>query len=306
MSADDFDSNSDRTVFRQPVNHPDRTIIKPTPGGKSRNTGSSNAQIPAEVISSSERNGLFDIFETHFSPSAGLNPLLIAANTLIEVFGEIKQTIGHSNINELHQRLINEVKSFETKSQQASIPGEIVLSSRYILCTILDEAILNTPWGAESNWHQRSLLSVFHNETTGGEKFYLILEKLKQTPAVNVDILELCYICLSLGFEGKYRLTSRGRQNIEILRNELFDIIRTYRGDYERTLSPNWQGLGQVKNTMAHYFPLWAVISIASAVVITTYIGFRIWVYDSSLPVVYELEKISQNIDSSELRNISF
>ena len=73
---------------------------------------------------------------------------------------------------------------------------ETVLAARYVLCTFLDEIVLGTPWGSESVWSTQSLLSSFHNETWGGEKFFLILDSMLQDPAGNINLIELMYVCL--------------------------------------------------------------------------------------------------------------
>ena len=296
MSSKDYDSNSDRTVFRQPSVNSDRTVVKPTPGGRAKPLNSSaptqhSTSIPKTVQSSSSDYQLHT-GSSYFRTARGLNPLVNAASTLIAVFEKTKQAVSHPDVGGLHQRLVNEIKIFEKRSKETGIASEIILSSRYILCTILDEAVLNTPWGCESAWHQRSLLSIFHNETSGGEKFFIILDRLRQSPAENIDILELLYICISIGYEGKYRLSPRGKESLERVRADLFSMIRNLRGEYERTLSPNWCGLGQMRNTMAQYIPLWVVASIVGAILFTSYSGFRYWLYDSSVPVVTQLENI--------------
>lgn len=300
MSSNDFDSNSDRTVFRQPSVNSDRTVVKPTPGGRVKQPAVQpmpehpQQQAPAVPQQHAAPPPHVDTEVAYFRTSRGLNPLVNAASVLIAVFEKTKQAVNHPDIGGLHQRLVNEIKAFEIRARERGIPSEIVLSARYILCTILDEAVLNTPWGCESAWHQRSLLSIFHNETSGGEKFFVLLDRLRQSPSENLDILELFYICLSIGYEGRYRLSPRGKESIERIRGELFSIIRSHRGEYERALSTNWRGLGRIKNTMAQYVPLWVVASIVGAIIFTSYSGFRYWLYNSSQPVVSKLEKIAK------------
>ena len=80
---------------------------------------------------------------------------------------------------------------------------EQVKIASYFLCSLIDETVLNTPWGNQSNWGHHSLLIQFHNEAWGGERFFQILDRLKQQPAQGLNLLELAYLCLSLGFEGK-------------------------------------------------------------------------------------------------------
>jgi len=311
MSSDD----SDKTVFRQPSVDGDRTVIKPMPGGRSTQPAPAQqapvqpppvqAQQPMQATPQTlqaetpqyqpqqQAQPATAASSAYFSTRSGLNPLVNAASTLIAVFEKTRQALSHQDVGGLHQRLVNEIKAFESKAKETNIKPEVILSARYALCAALDEAVLNTPWGSESAWPQRTLLSVFHNETSGGEKFFLILDRMKEQPAENLYILELMYIFLSLGFEGKYRVIHRGRDHIEQMRDDLFATIRRQRGEYERSLSPHWQGLGRTRKSLTHYIPMWVVASIIGAVLFLSYSGFRVWLYDSSSPIVEQLDTIA-------------
>ena len=302
MSSD----NNDKTVFRQPSVNSDRTVIRPMPGGRAgRQQQPTQDQQPPQNQPSVRSQAAADsqyqpglqaegVSSAYFNTSNGLNPLINAASTLIAVFEKTRQSLSHPDVGGLHQRLVDEIKLFENKANETGMRPEIVLSARYSLCAALDEMVLNTPWGSESAWPQRTLLSLFHNETSGGEKFFQLLERMREQPAENLHILELMYVLLSLGFEGKYRVIQRGRDSIELLRDELFTSIRQQRGDYERSLSPSWQGLGKTRNSLAHYLPIWVAAGIIGVVLLLAYSGFRVWLYDSSIPVVEKLDEIAQ------------
>jgi type VI secretion system protein ImpK len=230
-----------------------------------------------------------------FRTDVGLNPLVNAAATLIAVYEKTRTAVNHPDVGGLYQQLMNEIRSFEERTRQLGVKQEIALSARYLLCSVLDEAVLNTPWGSESAWGQRTLLSVFHGETSGGEKTFLICDRVCQSPAENIDIIEMFYLFLSLGFEGKYRLLGRGKESLDTIKDNLFSIIRRYRGDYERALSPSWRGVGQIKNPITEYIPLWVVISLVVALLFFSFSGFRYWLYTSATPVAQELTEISEH-----------
>ncbi|MFK5914340.1 MAG: type IVB secretion system protein IcmH/DotU [Woeseiaceae bacterium] len=288
MSSD----SQDKTVFRQPAGAADRTKMRHRPGGRQAPPQVAPAAQPTQNYQSQQS---FDTHAAYFRTGKGLNPLVNTASTLIAVFEKTHKSMSHSNVGGLHQRLVNEIKTFETKAKELGIKPEIILSARYVLCTVLDEAVLNTPWGAESAWTQRTLLSLFHNETSGGEKFFLILDRMRDMPAENIEILELIYIFISLGYEGKYRVVQRGKEALEQIRDELFRIIRNQRGEYERSLSPSWEGLGRIKNSLAEYIPMWVIASVVTAVLLLSYSGFRYWLYESSAPVAQQLTDIADN-----------
>lgn len=296
--------DSEKTVFRQPTVDGDRTIIRPMPGGRGGGPQAAGTQQPPES-QAAQRPAAEQTHAQHASPSysngtdyfatnSGLNPLVNAASTLIAVFEKTRQSVTHPNVGGLHQRLVSEIKLFEKQAKESGIKPEIVLAARYALCAALDEAVLNTPWGSESAWPQRTLLSVFHNETSGGEKFFLLLERMKEQPSENLYMLELMFILLSLGFEGKFRVIHRGRDMVEKIRDDLFTLIRRIRGEYERGLSPRWQGLGKTSNTLAQLLPMWVIASIIGAVLMLGYSGFRVWLYQASSPVVAQLNDIAE------------
>ena len=301
----------DKTVFRQAPMNPDRTVIRPAPGRRGADRPAQNVdtqsssqpvqtQFKEQAQAPSHVQHRQDPSSTQFETGSGLNPLVNAASTLIAVFEKTRQSVSHANVGGLHQSLANEIKLFENKMKEMRTQPEVILSARYCVCAALDEAVLNTPWGSESGWSQRTLLSVFHNETAGGEKFFLILERMMEYPAENIQILELIYIFLSLGFEGKYRVMNRGRDAIEQLRDELFTVIRRQRGEYERTLSPSWQGLGNIRNSLTSYIPFWVVASVLGVVLVLSYSGFRVWLYESSSPVIAKLDKIVDSRPASQ------
>ncbi len=290
MSSDE----SDRTVFKQPVPGGDRTVLKPMPGRRGAQPAEPRQAPPQpRYTANAAPPPRVDSEAAYFRTASGLNSLVNTASTLIAVFEKTRQSMSHPDVAGLHQRLTNEIRAFESRLRETGTRQEVVLAARYVLCSALDEAVLNTPWGSESAWAQRTLLTVFHNETSGGEKFFLILDRMRQSPAENLEMLELIYILLGMGFEGRYRLQQRGRDALEQIKDELFTIIRRYRGEYERSLSPHWQGLGNVRKTLAEYVPMWVIASVAAAILFFGYSGFRYWLYDSATPVAEQLREIS-------------
>lgn len=293
--------DNDRTVFRQPTPGGDRTSMRPTPGrrsgatevGRTRPGGGAAVETPSPVAAQA-MGGRASYEQVRFNTALGLNPLVNAAATLIAVFEKTRHTVRHPDVAGLHKRLVNEIRNFEQKAKDMNIKPEMILAARYLLCSALDEAVLHTPWGEESAWGQRTLLSIYHGETFGGEKCFAILDRMQQGPAENLEMLELFYIFLSLGFEGKYRLIQRGRDHIEALRDNLYRTIRNQRGDFERELSPSWQGLGRVRKTLYHYVPVWVAASIFAVILVVGYAGFSYWMRATSDPVIQKLDSIVQ------------
>jgi type VI secretion system protein ImpK len=280
----------------------DVTILRPRPGvGRRPAPAGSGTPAPAPIAagrpsaSAPESAGDYPPSSAHFlTPlaqrrgsevqpsaaslgefiSAGTNPLLQAAVPLLVLAGRLRGQIGNADIESLHRQAITEIGTFEQRSRQAEVPAEDVLAARYALCTVIDEAVLNTPWGAQSDWSTRSLLVTFHREAAGGEKFFQILDRVSGEPQRYLALLELLYVCLAIGFEGKYRLDDRGAARLADIRENLFRRIEGVRGSTEPELSPRWKGVEDRRNAVLRFVPLWVVAAACAASLLGAYIWF--------------------------------
>ncbi|MCF9016182.1 hypothetical protein GIV33_26340, partial [Pseudomonas carnis] len=137
------------------------------------------------------------------------------------------------DIDELRARLITQVRSFQRNALEAGIDQHTQEHAKYALCTLLDEVIANCGWG-QGAWSKQSLLMIFHNETAGGEGFFVHLDAAELRPAENLALLELMYLCLALGLEGRYRIQSEGRAALALRRRQLYETIRLQRGHHPK------------------------------------------------------------------------
>jgi type VI secretion system protein ImpK len=204
--------------------------------------------------------------------SGGGNPLVQAAVPLLVLAGRLRGQIANADVESVRRQCIQEIRAFEDRVRQANVPSEDVLAARYALCTVIDEAVLNTPWGAQSGWAGQSLLVTFHREGQGGEKFFQILDRLLTEPQRYLGLLELFYDCLAVGFEGRYRLDERGAQRLADIRRDLYQRIERVRGAAEPDLSPHWKGVQDRRNAVVRSIPLWIVAVACLAVLIVTWI----------------------------------
>jgi len=171
-----------------------------------------------------KRNTKMNDYEISF------NPFISAASPLFKTIIEIKQDDDSDDVYEIREDFVAKINLYNEAALKYGIENKEVLITRYILCTFIDELMNTTYIGKESNWSNNSLLSIFHNETYGGENFFHLLDKFLKTPAKYIHILELMYTCISLGFEGKYRVMDRGQIELNNIKDSLFRQIKIVRG----------------------------------------------------------------------------
>ena len=245
----------------------DRTVIMPVPGGR---TAPPRPAPAAQRPAPSEQAEVADATAV----SSGLNPLIAAANRLLNVLPQLRSSVQHPNPTALRDSLAQDVRQFEAQARAAGVPTEKVVAARYALCTLIDETATSTPLGASGAWAHQGLLALFHGETGGGEKFFQLMSRLAENPQANLDLLELMYVCLEFGFEGRYRIIEGGQRQLEAIRQRLLQIIRKQRGEYERDLSGNWRGVATAGQRRLGWLPLWVIVAVTAVALVGIYVGF--------------------------------
>lgn len=254
----------------------ERTFIKPNPGGRK---GPQRASEPPR-----------DPMPDPVTPDAGLNPLVTLANRLLRVVTQLRSTRHVADPVALRNALAQGVRDFKAQAEAVGIAPERVMAARYVLCTMLDEAAADTPWGGSGVWAGNSLLAMFHNETWGGEKVFQLMARLAEKPVANRDLLELIYCALVLGFEGRYRVIDNGRAKLEAVRDKLAQIIRQQRGDHVPALAQHWQGQAVKRRDSLSWLPLAAVAAVAALILVAVHVGLSTSLSDRSDPVFSQIQ----------------
>jgi type VI secretion system protein ImpK len=222
----------------------------------------------------------------------GLNPLVQAASPLLLLAGQLRGTLSVPDVAGLRRHVIDEIRRFEERARSSGVPNETVLAARYALCAGLDEAVLSTPWGAQSEWAQQTLLVALHREAWGGEKFFEMLDRISQDPSRHIDLMELQYLCIAFGFSGKYQVLDRGHTRLAEVQQDLYRSIRHHRGAPPPELSLRWRGLQDRRNPLIRYVPWWVVGAAALAILAVTFALYYARLGDATAPMHAELAKV--------------
>jgi type VI secretion system protein ImpK len=201
----------DETAFTEP--NTTASALPETNGGDSADI---YARLPIAPVHAYYRSRLL-------TSKIATNPLVAAASALLSIAPRLRRTSAYLDVHALYQHLVHEIRAFETNAQNQGYRSETIVVARYILCTFLDESILASQWGALGTWEPYKLLVTFHKESWGGERFFLILSRSSEDPVVHIELLELMYLCLSLGYEGKYQCMETGPAQLNMICTNVFD-----------------------------------------------------------------------------------
>ena len=291
MTNNPFDETpeSDRTVVRPnpggrrgaapaptpappPPAHPfdeapesDRTVVRPKPGGARAPAApvAPSAPPPARPVAAAPA----PVLEGAEDLAIGDNPLAYAATPLLQLLARLRNTANPPDSEDLRTRALGELRQFEQRARAQGVAMEQLRPAHYILCASLDDVVLNTPWGSEGAWAASPLCTSLHQEAKPGERFFDLVAKLRQKPEQFMPVLELVYLCLSLGFMGRFRQAQRGPAEIDRLREELCQTIAAAKPATDAALSPQWQGIDAPYRPRRQVMPVWVVGAAALAAI---------------------------------------
>ena len=143
------------------------------------------------------------------------------AASIFSLILSLRTSRGYGREDELRSRIGTYLEQIDKEGRDAGIARENLEAAKYPLVAFIDETILNSQWEYREAWRARPLQLDLYGETILGEKFFEQLEKIRAAGDSKHDLLEIYYLCISLGFQGKYSLLG-----VEKLRSLQEDVRR--------------------------------------------------------------------------------
>ncbi len=257
---------SDKTPFQ-----PEGTVIRP---GGYRFSYPSETDHASSAYANAPDGGDLSSLESLKTP--GINPLIDAAAPLFELMSRLRSMPTYGDPVGLRNKASTAVSVFEREIQNAGIEQKQVQVARYAICATIDDVVMDTPWGNNSDWHRNTLVSLLHNEVIGGDRFFEFLDQMLRNPNAFRSLIEFMYVCLALGFSGRYRLQDKnGQESLRLLRANVYRAIRGFRED-DRALSIHWRGVKAPLDPEDKGVPGWVALIIAGALLAGVFAAYRL------------------------------
>ncbi len=104
-----------------------------------------------------------------------------------------------------YEQVKTDINHLVGKSQdcfhRSSRPQEDFDLARFAVFAWIDETVLNSTWPDKGRWQSEQLQRIYYQTTDAGELFF---ERLNRLGPQQVEVREVFYLCLALGFTGRY------------------------------------------------------------------------------------------------------
>lgn len=257
-----------------------RTVIRPSPGKRRSQSPQPatdpGAGAPPQRPAAARPAAAPVLAEGTDNLFVGSDALAAAAAPLLQLMARLRNTANPPESGDLRERTVRQIKRFEQESRDNGVPLEQLRPAHYALCASLDDVVLNTPWGNSGSWHERSLVSTFHQEVRSGERFFDVLKQMCDNPGKFLPVIKLMYLCMSLGFVGQYRLSRRGVGDINRIREETYAVIARQQKSADPDLAPHTKGIDAPYRPARVRLPVWVAACLGLGIVAALFTWFSI------------------------------
>jgi type VI secretion system protein ImpK len=177
-----------------------------------------------------------------------------------------RQALGDAETFRLRIREALKTATHEARNRRGYSTEDVRMATLAAV-GFLDESVLNTRNPVFADWPRKPLQEELFGSHMAGEIFFQNLEELlaRNDSADLADLLEVHYLCLLLGYRGKY--SGRGGGEVQAIMTAVAQKIQRIRGDYGE-LSPSWAPAGQVVSAHRDPWVRWLLVSFVSCLVL--------------------------------------
>jgi type VI secretion system protein ImpK len=130
----------------------------------------------------------------------------------------------------LRSQLLTMFAEADRRADTFGVATEVMQQAKYALAAFLDEMIMSSRWSEKQQWASRLLQYELFQTQAAGVEFFDHLDAIRRRLPLNIDLLEVYYVCLLLGFQGRYKLG--GREKLVALMADVRRDLQVKQGEF--------------------------------------------------------------------------
>lgn len=183
--------------------------------------------------------------------------LIALAGPIFDLILRLKSGIVAPS-NDLRPKVAALLADFERRAERYRFSSKIVQVAKFALASFVDETVLSNNFNLKNEWEKNPLQLEYFGEQLAGDKFFEKLAAMLKQTDVTADAVEIYYLCMLLGFKGRYAVYEKDRL-ITIMQETANALVRA--GKIRQTeLSPHWLANDQPEPPKPRGMPVWAKI----------------------------------------------
>ncbi len=190
----------------------------------------------------------------------------------------------------LRERIQGLLATTERDASRAGASAKEIEDAKFAIVALIDETILSSDWDDKAHWLAKPLQLELYNRYDAGEAFFTRLEELRSRSGSD-EVLEVYYLCMTLGFKGKYQIHDTGK--LRILIEEVHSSLQSNPLMKPGRLSPHGRPHDQIAAEVKKKLPMWVVLAVSIAAGLFLYLGLQVHMSNVASDTVSQIEAVA-------------
>ena len=204
------------------------------------------------------------------------NGLVALATPVLQEIMQIRAGLTSPSL-ELRRLIDAMLKQLEQRGDALGYKERHLQTMKFALAAFIDETVLIADFPLREEWEKYPLQLEYVGEHLAGLTFFERLEAIMKQPdtEADIDVVEVCYICLLLGYKGKYNIYYE--EQLRVVIENIAAFLRRVGRLHAGALSPHWKVNDQPEPARDPGLPRWMKIggTVALAAVMLIYVLFN-------------------------------
>jgi type VI secretion system protein ImpK len=219
------------------------------------------------------------------SQQAG-NDLMGLVTPVLEEILRVKAGLTTPSID-LRRTVDGLLKEVEERGDRLGYKERQLQTAKFALAAFVDETVLIADFPLREEWEEYPLQLGYVGEHLAGLTFFELTRSAESE--ADIDVIEVCYLCLLLGYKGKYNIYYE--EKLRGVIEEVADFLRRANRLRGGALSPHSKATDQPALPSDSGLPRWARVSGSVAV------GLVIFIYVVlSFLLISELNHVKEQL----------
>jgi type VI secretion system protein ImpK len=197
----------------------------------------------------------------------------------------LRWTQNSGEADAVSRRMEEMLDRIEERLRDAGLAQSDVADVVFALVAFLDESIVRSEWEHRIEWRSSPMQFKRFGRDDAGEEFFTRLTAIRSERSVRADVLQIYYLCLTLGFKGRYALLPE--REWDALRSDVGAQLRRFDGREHAPLAPHGRA-GEELADVVKEIPLWVFAVAGAAVAFAIYLTLTVLIA-SRLAAVQQL-----------------
>lgn len=165
-----------------------------------------------------------------FTTSFSSNILVAAAGPLLSLLERLCISQSLPPIELIRSNIEHELLAFCCKLNASKYPESLIRIAHFMMTVTIDELLGKSYLRVRHSTEEfKAFTPLTHDDIPPEQRYFEIINFIKERPNQYLDLIELCYFFIIAGYEGAFHLEANGRQFLDNLTEELYQIVQQHR-----------------------------------------------------------------------------